>query len=139
MFEKILVPLGGSEHSMHALKNAVQIAKKFDGKITLIHVYSVAYPVSVSITTLDTETSALELSSKLAEAARKVGASILSDGEKRVKAEAVPVETLLKEGHSVEVILKTAKEGEFDLIVMHACGLHYFTTRTGQRECVITP
>ena len=33
------------------------------------------------------------------------------------------VETLLGEGHTVEEILKTAKEGEFDLIVMGARGL----------------
>ena len=41
MFEKILVPLDGSEHSLKALKIAVQIAQKFNGKITLIHVYSI--------------------------------------------------------------------------------------------------
>ena len=42
LFEKILVPLDGSDHSLRALEIAIQIAKKFDGKITLIHVYSVA-------------------------------------------------------------------------------------------------
>ena len=41
LFEKILVPLDGSEHSLHALEKALQIAKKFEGKITLIDVYSV--------------------------------------------------------------------------------------------------
>ena len=40
MFEKILVPLDGSENSIKALEVAVQIALKFNGKITLIHVYS---------------------------------------------------------------------------------------------------
>jgi len=47
LFEKILVPLDGSEHSMRALAKAVQIAKKFDGKITLVHVCSVPGPFSV--------------------------------------------------------------------------------------------
>ncbi|MDH7477677.1 MAG: universal stress protein, partial [Candidatus Bathyarchaeota archaeon] len=37
MFNKILVPLDGSEHSLKALEVAIQIAKKFGGKITLIH------------------------------------------------------------------------------------------------------
>ena len=41
MFERILVPLDGSEHSLRALEMAKQIAKEFGGKITLIHVYSV--------------------------------------------------------------------------------------------------
>ena len=40
MFEKILVPLDGSEYSIKALEVAVQIALKINGKITLIHVYS---------------------------------------------------------------------------------------------------
>ncbi|MEM2463800.1 MAG: universal stress protein, partial [Candidatus Bathyarchaeia archaeon] len=38
MFSKILVPLDGSEHSMRALDIAIQIAKKFNSKLTLIHV-----------------------------------------------------------------------------------------------------
>ncbi len=124
MFEKILVPLDGSEHSVRALENAVQIAKKFGGKITLIHVYSVALPVSVSpITMAETGTLAPEIVSKLVEASRGAGANILADGKKRVKAEGVQVETLLREGHIVEEILNTAKEGEFDLIVIGARGL----------------
>ena len=119
LFEKILVPLDGSEHSVHALKKAVQIAKKFDGKITLIHAYLIVYPVGISpITLAETATFASELVSKLVETAREAGNGILADGETMVKAEGVPVETLLREGHAVGEILKTAKEGTFDLIVM---------------------
>jgi len=40
-FKRILVPLDGSEHSIKALKTAVQIVLKFGGRITLIHVYQV--------------------------------------------------------------------------------------------------
>jgi nucleotide-binding universal stress UspA family protein len=112
LFEKILVPLDGSEHSLKALKIAVQIAKKFNGKITLIHVYSIgglaSYPTPVH---------------EFIEAIRKVSADILGDGEKKVKAEGVQVETLLKEGHAVEEIIKTCREGKFDLVVMGARGL----------------
>ena len=41
LFEKILVPLDGSAHSLHALEKALQIAKKIEEKITRIYVYSV--------------------------------------------------------------------------------------------------
>ena len=128
MFEKILVPLDGSGHSLRALEIAVQIAKKFDGKITLIHVYSVVVapvimpepttiaPPMVSVTT------PIEVS-KVTEASRRAGTSILADGEQRVKAEGVPVETMLKEGHTIQEIIKTAKEGGFNLIVMGARGI----------------
>jgi nucleotide-binding universal stress UspA family protein len=112
LFEKILVPLDGSEHSIKALETAVQIAHKFNGKITLIHVYSIG-GLAVSPTPVH----------GFIEAIRKVGASILADGEKRVKAEGVQVETLLIEGHTVEQIVKMCREGKFDLIVMGARGL----------------
>jgi nucleotide-binding universal stress UspA family protein len=48
MFKNILVPLNGSKHSLRALNVAIQIAKKFDGKITLIHVYSVTLTLSTT-------------------------------------------------------------------------------------------
>lgn len=112
MFEKILVPLDGSDHSIKALKMAIQIALKFSGKITLIHVYSIG-GLTVSPTPVR----------EFIEAIRKVGASILTDGEKQVKAEGVQVETLLIEGHAVEQIVKTCREKNFDLIVMGARGL----------------
>jgi nucleotide-binding universal stress UspA family protein len=111
-FEKILVPLDGSEYSLQALEKAVQIAKKFDGKITLINVYSVS---SFNVTPSQVFAYVLEI--------RKSGELILAEGEKIVKAEGVQVETLLKEGHIVEEILKKTREGNFDLIVIGAKGI----------------
>lgn len=128
MFEKILVPLDGSDHSLRALEIAVQIAKKFGGKITLVHVYSVTVrpliipePTTLSPPGIPVLTPA-ELS-KVAETARKVGTGILSVGEQKAKAEGVPVETLLKEGHTVHEVVTTAREGGFGLIVMGARGV----------------
>ena len=112
LFEKVLVPLDGSECSMTALENAIQIAKKFNGKITLIHVHSVSACKHASI-----------YFDKCIQSIRKFGADILADGKKRGKAEGVQVKTLLKEGHIVEEILKAAREGEFNLIVMGARGM----------------
>ena len=61
--------------------------------------------------------------SKVVEAARKAGSAILADGKSKIGADGVTVETLLKEGHTVQEILKTARDGEFDLIVMGARGI----------------
>ena len=85
LFEKILVPLDGSEHTIRALKNAIQTAKKFDGSITLIHVYTIS---SFAITPTQVY--------KYVQAIREFGGSILEEGEKIVKAEGVQVDTLLK-------------------------------------------
>jgi nucleotide-binding universal stress UspA family protein len=128
MFERILVPLDGSEHSLRALEMAKQIAKEFGGKITLIHVYSVAVrpiivpepstfsPAGVSVITA-------EEASKVAEAVREAGRRVLAEGEQKAKAEKVQVETMLVEGHTVQEIVRAAKEGKLDLIVIGAKGI----------------
>ncbi|MEM2319865.1 MAG: universal stress protein [Candidatus Bathyarchaeia archaeon] len=127
LFEKILVPLDGSEHSLKALDLAVQIAKKFGGKITLIHVYQVnvrpmVMPEPITLTPGIPIISPSEYS-KVVEAAREAGSRILAEGEKRVKAEGVEVETIIREGHIVHEIVRVAGEGKFNLIVMGARGI----------------
>jgi nucleotide-binding universal stress UspA family protein len=126
VFQKILVPLDGSEHSLKALDVAIQLAKKFSGKITLVNVYSVvAVPMmpEPSMATAGIPVMAAPDISKLIEATQKVGNRILDDGEQRVKAAKVEVNRLLEEGHTVQQIVRVAKEGNFELIVMGARGI----------------
>jgi len=128
LFERILVPLDGSEHSLRALRIAIQIAKRFDGKITLLHVYSVGVrpivmPEPTTLTPPSVPIMAPADFSKVVEAARKAGNTILADGENKVKAEGVQVETLLREGRTVQEILKVARNSKCDLIVMGARGI----------------
>lgn len=111
-FEKILVPIDGSESSLHALNRAVNIAKKFDSKITLINVYWIS---AFRLTPAQLVDYVVDI--------RKAGEEILEEGKSIVKAEGVSVESILKEGHIVGEILKTAKEGNYDLIVMGARGV----------------
>lgn len=128
LFKKILVPLDGSEHSTRALEVAIEIAKKFNAKITLIHVYS----VTVSPVIMPEPTTLIPPGvpvmipsevSKVVEAAREAGSKILSDGEQKAKAEQVEVETVLKGGQTVSEIVKLAKEGNSDLVVIGARGV----------------
>ena len=127
MFEKILVPVDGSEHSTRALDAALQIAKKFRGKVTLLHVYTVdVRPVimpepATSLPNIVPMMSSEEVS-KIADNARQMGKAVLSDGEQRARAEGVPFESLLREGHVVQEVIKTAKEGNFSLVVIGARG-----------------
>lgn len=128
LFEKILVPLDGSEHSLKALDVAIQIAKKFGGKITIVHVYSVAVPGIMpepSMATAGVPVMTAPDVSRLVEAARKAGSRILEDGEQKVKAAKVEVNKLLEEGHTVQEIIRVAKEGCFELIVMGARGISH--------------
>ncbi len=130
MLEKILVPIDGSEHSLKALEVAIQIAKKFEGKITLIHVYSVTVrpiimPEPTTLTPPGVPIMTPTEISRVVNAAREVGNRILSDGEDKAKAEAVPVEKILTEGHVVHEIIRVAKDGNFDLIVIGARGISH--------------
>jgi nucleotide-binding universal stress UspA family protein len=128
LFEKILVPLDGSDHSLRALELAIQIAKKFGGKITLIHVYSVTVrpvimPEPTTLTPPGVPVMTPTEVSKVVEATRKAGTNILADGEQKVKAEKIQVETMLVEGQTVEEIARIAKEDKFGLIIMGARGI----------------
>jgi nucleotide-binding universal stress UspA family protein len=128
LFEKILVPLDGSGHSVRALDIAVQIAKKFGGRIALIHVYSVTVrPIVIPEPTTLTPPGIPVITpaevSKVAEAARETSMRILSDGEEKVKTEGIHVENMLREGHAAQEIIKVARENQFDLIVMGVRGL----------------
>ena len=128
MFKKILVPLDGSEHSLRAREIAIQMTKRFDGKITLLHVYSVGVrpivmPEPTTLTPPSVPIMAPADFSKVVEAARKAGTTILVDGENKVKAEGIQVETLLREGHTVQEILKITRDSKLDLIVMGARGI----------------
>jgi nucleotide-binding universal stress UspA family protein len=128
VFQKILVALDGSEHSARALEVAIQIAKKFSAKLTLLNVYSVSVaPVVVPEPSTLTPSGVPVVTpaevSKIVDAAREVGKRILSDGEEKVRAEGIQVETALKEGDTVQEIVKAAQEGRFDLIVMGVRGI----------------
>lgn len=128
MFGKILVPLDGSEHSLRALETAIEIAKKFDGNITLIHVYSVSVapvimPEPTTLTPSGVPVMAPAEVSKMVDAARDVGNQILTDEKRKVESQNIQVETVLKEGNTVQEITKVANEGKFDLIVMGVKGI----------------
>jgi len=117
LFEKILVPLDGSEHSKHALEKAIQIARKFDGRITIVHAYT-AHLVS-----LPKEYVHAEASPEIVEVSRDAGANILEEAKADVESAGVRVETLLLLGHPVETIIEASKSGNSDLIVIGARGL----------------
>jgi nucleotide-binding universal stress UspA family protein len=123
-----LVPLDGSKHSLRALETAIQIAKKFDAKITLIHVYSITVPPVIMPEPTTLTPSGVPVMTpaevtKIVETAREVGQKILADGKWKVESENIEVETILKEGNTVQEITKLAKEARSDLIVMGVKGI----------------
>ena len=110
MYEKILVPVDGSENCYSALREAIRIAKLTDGKITVVHVY-----VRHSPALLEDKEAWLE---DLKDAAK----TVLDDAKKIASVEGFEVETLLLDGDAVHEIVKTVDDQHFDLIVMGAKG-----------------
>jgi nucleotide-binding universal stress UspA family protein len=117
LFEKILVPLDGSGHSIYALERAIQIAKKFKGKITLIHAYT------THLASLPKEYALAENTAPMVEVSGDAGKNILADAKAKTETEGVQVETILVMGQAVETIVEASKNGKFDLIVIGARGL----------------
>ncbi len=133
MFEKILVPIDGSEHSVKAIKLAAEIAKKHNSrKLVLVNVYSVTVPYGFS------GPGGLEVNAEtyqsMSDAAHAHSDEILAEGKEVASAEEIPagiIETLSIEGHVIEEIVKTAKEGGFSLIVLGHRGKSRFETLLG--------
>ncbi|WP_240983772.1 universal stress protein [Acididesulfobacillus acetoxydans] len=114
MFKKILVPTDASEFSRRALMTALEIARKYDSEIELMHVtytpqaywgYSIAYGISVS-------EEELKRNGELALEATLTG----------IETAPVKVTKLLRSGHPVTAILEQIESDPVDLIVMGSHG-----------------
>jgi len=128
MFSNILVAVDGSEHSKKALNYALELAEKFDAKITLIHVYSsVVPPLMPSVDTLSAPTltppASTAIAAKITEAAKQKGGQILDEAERVVKERGISVERVLRDGDAVREVVAVAQEGKFDLVVVGHRGL----------------
>jgi nucleotide-binding universal stress UspA family protein len=100
---RLLAAIDGSQQANKALDHAVAIAKNFGAKITLLHVEEA------------------KLFSLKPEIVKKVGEEILQCAESRLQG--VSFDKSMKPGSPVEIILKMAWLGDFDLIVMGSRGL----------------
>jgi nucleotide-binding universal stress UspA family protein len=108
LYQKILVPIDGSEHSKRALHEAISLSKMTSGSITLLNVKRHQSQLSSSASQHSSDSSQ---------------SIVLTEGQHLVQAEGISVNTLLLEGNVVDQIVKTAKEGNFDLIIVGARGL----------------
>jgi len=126
MMEKILVAVDGSEHSQKALEYAIGLTGKFDGKITVVNVYSIVVPQAQPIDGLSTPVmsgTSATIAAKIAENAKLRGERVLAESEQFAKTRGVSVEKVLREGDAVNEIVAEAKAGKFDLVVVGHRGM----------------
>lgn len=109
IFDRILVPVDFGPGSSHALELAIDLARRFDAKVTLLHVvslpapYTLAYAEGLSwpVNELDT-------------AAKRELDAVRRQAEKKYSN----VETVVVSGDPREQIVEVAREANMDLIVM---------------------
>lgn len=112
-YKKILVPVDFSVHSAEATQAAVELAKRFQARLTLVHVYD---PLAYALP--DGFAVAPELDQLLDALRTQLAAS----ERLAVEAGAPRVDTKLLQGHVATQIVEFATRGEFDLIVMGTHG-----------------
>jgi len=110
---KVLVPLDGSERSLHSIDWLKNFLTKEEAEVTLLNVVELASYVP-QISSL--EESVIYDFGELYQISKKRSSDALEDGKKLL--EGYSVEKLSLEGQSGDVILETAKDGGFDMIIM---------------------
>ena len=110
MFKKILVALDGSTHSQLALPAAIEVARRFDSEVLVLHVREHDRGRAVTFST-ESPAGAVHLFADAVKTVRKTG--ITATGELREVAT----------GHVAKAIIEAAEANAIDLIVMGSRGL----------------
>ena len=118
MIKKILVALDGSKNADHALDLALELAEKLSANIALLSAYQLPASCRYYLEIPEALQECLErhkaqYNKVLLEALKRVG-------EIKPNLEAT---TILIEGRPADVIVETAQEGNFDIIIMGSRGL----------------
>jgi nucleotide-binding universal stress UspA family protein len=112
--KRILVPTDFSAYSLKALNYAIELAKKSDSEITLIHVCDLLNSNFSSLKGLIDEHNET-LQKELWEKLHKIRQSIL-------ETEGIEITLRLYNGNITESIIEEAKKGNRDLIIMGTLG-----------------
>lgn len=107
MWKNILVPTDFGEPAQHALEIGIELSRRFDAKLTIVHVYqlfiAMPYTDALSYPFDEIERRAREL---------------LDGALRQAKASYPKCEGLLRIGFVADEIVRTADEVHADLIVM---------------------
>jgi len=123
MYKKILLPTDGSEHANKAAKQAIWIASTSGAELIALNVIETS-----SLVGLPAEDLIVRIKEMLKEEGRKSLekiADILKETEIQGECQKeVKLTTSTEEGSPSDVIIKTVKKEDIDLIVMGTSGKH---------------
>lgn len=116
-FRKILVPVDFSEHSERALRTALTLARTYDSRLTIVHVYE---PILLALPHGYELLSEAQLQRLFEELQRGLAAQ-----KELAQSEGGPglqVETQLLHGFAANAICRLSEQAGFELIVMGTHG-----------------
>lgn len=112
MFKKILIANDGSEGAKKALKTAIDLAKKYNAELHSISVEEGVPHYAATIGEVE------EFRKEANEFFKKINDEAVEEAGK----EGIELHTKVQAGHEVETIVRYAKEGNFDLLVIGFMG-----------------
>ncbi len=118
MFQKVLIPVDGSEGSWRALNTAVEIGKKFGSELLVVNVIQPYNNAALLAVPLDHATVS-QGNSEL----EKIGDKVLEMAQERLVGYEYKVEYCLEIGHPSERIIALAKKSKADAIIIGSRGL----------------
>ncbi|MBM3114604.1 universal stress protein [Jeongeupia naejangsanensis] len=117
MYDRILVPVDGSDTSNHGLREALRLAKRLGAELRLLHVVD---PQLVYI-----DFGGMVNVNEYVESIRNAGRDVLAEALKIAEAEGVPTDAELREKHGgtvADLVLAEAKKWKAGMIVMGTHG-----------------
>ncbi len=117
MYQRILVPVDGSDISATGLREAMRLARDQHAKLRLVHVVNELAVIAAYEGTL--------YSAELLQTLRDTGNKILAQAADQVRSAGLQVETALLEafgGHAGDAIVKDSQEWPADIIVLGTHG-----------------
>ena len=124
MYQRIVVPLDGSQTAAFALEYAKALAQKFDSTVHLVRaVHTLGELAQVATPSLTTAALSQDVISRQDEASEQSAARTYLDGvRKELEADGVKAETRVRDGAPAAQILEAARAAGADVIVMTAFG-----------------
>jgi nucleotide-binding universal stress UspA family protein len=114
MYEAILVPTDGSDPSMAAVDQGVELAAEFDATVHFLHVVDVGTEMSASAVG--------DIADELTKTLETMATDALDAATARADDVGVPYERTILEGFPHEAIAEYSAEHEIDLVVLGASG-----------------
>lgn len=117
MYDKILVPVDGSDASNHGLDEAIKLAKRLGSRLKLIHVVNELFLAGTEPVYFDY--------AALVDTARENGKKVLEAAQARVKAQGGEAEAELIEcvsARAADIIVTHAREWGASLLVLGTHG-----------------